>query len=116
MQTLAKNQHEVATRNRQLEAQLEMEQKVRQQLENQCQVKCSQPWKYSMIRAELHDPVLGPECLLPLSMLLSRNCRVLLPVVGAHSHVKGAFITSLYSCLLEHGQQCMACAFMELNI
>ncbi|XP_038277410.1 coiled-coil domain-containing protein 150 isoform X3 [Dermochelys coriacea] len=37
MQTLAKNQHEVATRNRQLEAQLEMEQKVRQQLENQCQ-------------------------------------------------------------------------------
>nr|XP_048726243.1 coiled-coil domain-containing protein 150 isoform X3 [Caretta caretta] len=37
MQTLAKNQHEVATRNRQLEAQLEMEQKVRRQLENQCQ-------------------------------------------------------------------------------
>ncbi|XP_026503426.1 coiled-coil domain-containing protein 150 isoform X3 [Terrapene carolina triunguis] len=37
MQTLAKNQHEVATRNRQLESQLEMEQKVRQQLENQCQ-------------------------------------------------------------------------------
>ncbi|KAM7152995.1 coiled-coil domain-containing protein 150 isoform 3-T3 [Macrochelys suwanniensis] len=37
MQTLAKNQHEVATRNRQLETQLEMEQKVRQQLENQCQ-------------------------------------------------------------------------------
>ncbi|KAM9123406.1 coiled-coil domain-containing protein 150 isoform 2-T3 [Pangshura tecta] len=37
MQTLAKNQHEVATRNRQLETQLEMEQKVRQHLENQCQ-------------------------------------------------------------------------------
>nr|XP_025037816.1 coiled-coil domain-containing protein 150 isoform X6 [Pelodiscus sinensis] len=37
MQTLAKNQHEVATQNRQLETQLEMEQKVRQQLENQCQ-------------------------------------------------------------------------------
>ncbi|XP_073162362.1 coiled-coil domain-containing protein 150 isoform X6 [Lepidochelys kempii] len=37
MQTLAKNQHEVATRNRQLEAQLEMEQKMRRQLENQCQ-------------------------------------------------------------------------------
>ncbi|XP_050825435.1 coiled-coil domain-containing protein 150 isoform X5 [Gopherus flavomarginatus] len=37
MQTLAKNQHEVATRNRQLESQLEMEQKVRQHLENQCQ-------------------------------------------------------------------------------
>ncbi|XP_073162364.1 coiled-coil domain-containing protein 150 isoform X8 [Lepidochelys kempii] len=38
MQTLAKNQHEVATRNRQLEAQLEMEQKMRRQLENQCQM------------------------------------------------------------------------------
>ncbi|XP_073162360.1 coiled-coil domain-containing protein 150 isoform X4 [Lepidochelys kempii] len=38
MQTLAKNQHEVATRNRQLEAQLEMEQKMRRQLENQCQI------------------------------------------------------------------------------
>nr|XP_032659478.1 coiled-coil domain-containing protein 150 isoform X10 [Chelonoidis abingdonii] len=37
MQTLAKNQHEVATRNKQLETQLEMEQKVRQHLENQCQ-------------------------------------------------------------------------------
>ncbi|XP_030436758.1 coiled-coil domain-containing protein 150 isoform X7 [Gopherus evgoodei] len=37
MHTLAKNQHEVATRNRQLETQLEMEQKVRQHLENQCQ-------------------------------------------------------------------------------
>ncbi|XP_074856710.1 coiled-coil domain-containing protein 150 [Carettochelys insculpta] len=36
MQTLAKNQHEVATRNRHLETQLEVEQKVRQQLEDQC--------------------------------------------------------------------------------
>lgn len=40
MQMLANNQYEVETQNRQLETHLELERKLRQQLEDQCQVRC----------------------------------------------------------------------------